>query len=64
MSKVGVGILSQTSQLTIDTSGALKIAEVASRITDIQQFRNFVESFGFTLKTIVCASYTSSHVSL
>ncbi|KAH9002365.1 methyltransferase-domain-containing protein [Lactarius hatsudake] len=33
------------------TSGELKIAEVASRFTDVQQFQSLVESFGFRHKS-------------
>ena len=37
------------------TSGELKIAEVASRFTNVQQFQSFVELFGFRHKSTVCA---------
>ena len=57
-------ILSQTSPLTIYTSGELKIAEVASRFTNVQQFQSFVESFGFNHKLTVSASYTTFHINL
>ena len=56
--------LSQTSPLTIYTSGELKIAEVASRFTNVQQFQSLVESFGFKHKSTVCDSYSSIHISL
>lgn len=49
-----------TLSLTLWTSGELKIAEVASRFTDVQQFQLFVESFGFRHKSTVCALCTSS----
>jgi len=47
-----------THHLPLWTSGELKIAEVASRFTDIQRFRSFVESFGFRHKSTVCAPCT------
>lgn len=57
-------ILSQASPLIIYTSGELKIAEVASRFTNVQQFQSLVESVGFKHKSTVCAPYTSFHISL
>ena len=50
--------------LCICTSGELKIAEVASRFTNVQQFQDFVESFGFKHKSTVCAPYTSFSISI
>jgi ribosomal RNA-processing protein 8 len=41
--------------LCICTSGELKVAEVASRFANVQQFQSFVESFGFRHKSTVCA---------
>ena len=46
------------------TSGELKIAEVTSRFTNVQNFQSFVESFGFRHKATVCAFYTSSQINL
>ena len=49
--------------LCICTSGELKIAEVASRFTNVQQFQCFIESFGFKHKSTVRVPYTLSHIS-
>lgn len=42
-------------------NGELKIAEVASRFTNVQQFQSFVESFGFKHKS---TDKTNSHFTL
>ena len=46
------------------TSGELKIAEVASRFTNVQHFQSFVESFGFRHESTVCALYISHRIGL
>jgi ribosomal RNA-processing protein 8 len=46
------------------TSGELKIAEVASRFTNVQRFQSFVESFGFRHQSTVCALYTRHSMKL
>ena len=60
-SQVSIELLSPTcatfTQYT-PTSGELKIAEVASRFTDVQQFQSLVEAFGFRHKSTVCTFYT------
>ncbi|KAI0306946.1 methyltransferase-domain-containing protein [Multifurca ochricompacta] len=45
-------------------NGELKIAEVASRFTTIQQFQSFVETFGFRHKSTVRTVHTSSRITL
>lgn len=45
-------------------SGELKIAEVASRFTDVEEFQTLVGSIGFRLKSKVTSPYTSSRAAL
>jgi hypothetical protein len=54
-------MLSSTSHLHIQ-SGTLKIAEVKSRILDLNQFINFAKALGFTLKDKVYSILTPSNV--
>lgn len=42
------------TRFDFSSSGELKIAEVASRFTDMDAFVAFVESIGFELKSKVC----------
>lgn len=47
-------LLTKYKLLTFLCSGELKIAEVTSRFTDLEEFTSLVNSIGFKLKSKVC----------